>query len=174
VATSVAHENLLDEGLLHGVAPSTGETMLKTRADVKPYPRAQTIIPNRLTSPSKKTSPLVSFRGKPCSHRRGRKESGKKGLHSSSKPSFLKVKTRAESYAQRHRETRPCPSSSAMKDPSAAPVCARSPPTSAIHGKDWGKQFASSPMAVSAGGSHGFVVAHVTPEARTSAAPSPS
>jgi dihydroxy-acid dehydratase len=159
-------KTLLDKGLLHGDPLTvTGETMAQTLKDVKPYPNGQTII-MPFVKPIKKDSHIVVFYGNLAPEGAVGKISGKEGLRFAGKAIVFEGEEKALK---------------AILDGTVKPghvVVIRSEgpkggpgmremlsPTSAIMGKGLGKEVALITDGRFSGGSHGFVVGHVTPEA---------
>jgi dihydroxy-acid dehydratase len=159
-------KTLLDKGLLHGDALTvTGETMAQTLAGVKPYPAGQTII-QPFDRPIKKDSHLVILRGNLASEGAVAKISGKEGLKFSGKARVFNSEEAAlekildgsivkgDVIVIRYEGPRGGPGMREMLSP-----------TSAIMGKGLGKDVALITDGRFSGGSHGFVVGHITPEA---------
>jgi dihydroxy-acid dehydratase len=159
-------KTLLDKGLLHGDALTvTGETMAQTLAGVKPYPASQTII-QPFDRPIKKDSHLVILRGNLASEGAVAKISGKEGLKFSGKARVFNSEEAAlekildgsivkgDVIVIRYEGPRGGPGMREMLSP-----------TSAIMGKGLGKDVALITDGRFSGGSHGFVVGHITPEA---------
>jgi dihydroxy-acid dehydratase len=157
---------LLDKGLLHGDALTvTGQTMAETLAEVKPYPQGQTII-HPFIKPIKKDSHLVILYGNLATEGAVAKISGKEGLHFSGKAIVFDSEEKALAailggavkashvVVVRYEGPRGGPGMREMLSP-----------TSAIMGKGLGKDVALITDGRFSGGSHGFVVGHVTPEA---------
>jgi dihydroxy-acid dehydratase len=159
-------KTLLDKGLLHGDALTvTGETMAQTLSSVKPYPAHQTII-QPFDKPIKKDSHLVILRGNLASEGAVAKISGKEGLKFSGKARVFNSEEAAlekildgsivkgDVIVIRYEGPRGGPGMREMLSP-----------TSAIMGKGLGKDVALITDGRFSGGSHGFVVGHITPEA---------
>ena len=159
-------KTLLDAGLLHGDCLTvTGETMAETLASVKPYPPGQTII-RPLDQPIKKDSHLVIFYGNLAPTGAVGKISGKEGLRFAgtarvfnSEESALKAILdgkikKGDVVVVRFEGPRGGPGMREMLSP-----------TSAIMGRGLGKDVALITDGRFSGGSHGFVVGHITPEA---------
>ena len=139
--------------------------MAGTLRDVKPYPPGQTII-QPLDKPIKKDSHLVIFYGNLASEGAVGKISGKEGLRFegkarvfNSEESALKAILdgtikRGDVVVVRYEGPRGGPGMREMLSP-----------TSAIMGRGLGKDVALITDGRFSGGSHGFVVGHVTPEA---------
>jgi dihydroxy-acid dehydratase len=158
-------KTLLDAELLHGDCLTvTGQTMAETLADVKPYPNGQQII-RPLDNPIKKDSHLVIFYGNLAPGGAVGKITGKEGiaLHRQSH----RVRRRregAQSHSRRHGQAGHViviRSEGPKGGPGMREMLA---PTSAIMGKGLGKDVALITDGRFSGGSHGFVVGHVTPE----------
>jgi dihydroxy-acid dehydratase len=159
-------KTLLDKGLLHGDALTvTGETMAQTLASVKPYPAGQTII-QPFDKPIKKDSHLVILRGNLASEgavakitgKEGMKFSGKARVFNSEEAALEKILdgyiVKGDVIVIRYEGPRGGPGMREMLSP-----------TSAIMGKGLGKDVALITDGRFSGGSHGFVVGHITPEA---------
>ena len=159
-------KTLLDKGLLHGDALTvTGETMAQTLANVKPYPASQTII-QPFDKPIKKDSHIVILRGNLASEGAVAKISGKEGLKftgrarvfNSEEAALEKILdgsiVKGDVVVIRYEGPRGGPGMREMLSP-----------TSAIMGKGLGKDVALITDGRFSGGSHGFVVGHITPEA---------
>ena len=157
---------LLDEGLLHGdVMTVTGQTMRENLRKAPKYPKGQDII-RPFSNPIKPTSHLVVFRGNLCPGGAVGKISGKEGLHfegraivfeneESALQGILGGKVRkGHVVVVRYEGPRGGPGMREMLSP-----------TSAIMGKGLGKDVALITDGRFSGGSHGFVIGHVTPEA---------
>src|SRR4051812_22634192 len=159
-------KTLLDEGLLHGDALTvTGETMAETLKDVQPYPDRQTII-MPLDKPIKKDSHLVILYGNLAPEGAVAKITGKEGLRFTGRAIVFNSEEAAlhaildgtvkagHVIVVRYEGPRGGPGMREMLSP-----------TSAIMGKGLGKEVALITDGRFSGGSHGFVVGHVTPEA---------
>src|SRR5579862_7853912 len=157
---------LLDRGLLHGDALTvTGETMAQTLEDVRPYPNGQTII-QPLDKPIKKNSHLVILYGNMASEGAVAKITGKEGLRFTGRARVFNSEEQAltaildgtivkgDVVVIRYEGPRGGPGMREMLSP-----------TSAIMGKGLGKDVALITDGRFSGGSHGFVVGHITPEA---------
>jgi dihydroxy-acid dehydratase len=156
---------LLDKGLLHGDALTvTGETMAETLKNVKPYPAGQTII-QPFDKPIKKDSHLVILRGNLAPEGAVAKISGKEGLQFSGKAIVFEGEEKALT-AILDGTVKPghvivIRSEGPKGGPGMREMLA---PTSAVMGKGLGKEVALITDGRFSGGSHGFVVGHVTPE----------
>ena len=157
---------LLEEGLMHGGCLTvTGKTLKDNLRGVKPYPKSQQVI-RPFSNPVKKDGHLVVLRGNLAAEGAVAKISGKEGLHFSG---TAKVYNSEESALQailngtikkghviviRYEGPRGGPGMREMLSP-----------TSAVMGKGLGKDVALITDGRFSGGSHGFVVGHITPEA---------
>jgi dihydroxy-acid dehydratase len=159
-------KTLLDAGLLHGDALTvTGQTMAQTLADVKPYPKGQTII-RPLDNPIKKDSHLVILRGNLAPEGAVAKISGKEGLSFTGKAIVFEGEEKALKAILNGTVKAGHVVVIRTEGPKGAPGMREMlSPTSAIMGKGLGKEVALITDGRFSGGSHGFVVGHVTPEA---------
>ncbi len=157
---------LLDAKLLHGDCLTvTGKTLAENLKDVKPYPEGQQII-LPLSHPIKKDSHLVILYGNLASEGAVAKISGKEGLTFSGTAKVFNSEEAAltrildgtikkgDVVVIRYEGPRGGPGMREMLSP-----------TSAVMGKGLGKEVALITDGRFSGGSHGFVVGHITPEA---------
>ena len=157
---------LLDKKLLHGEALTvTGETLAETLADVAPYPAGQTII-HDFDQPIKKTSHLVILRGNLANEGAVAKISGKEGLRFSGKAIVFESEEKAMKAILNGTVKKGHVIVIRYEGPKGGPGMREMlSPTSAIMGKGLGKEVALITDGRFSGGSHGFVVGHITPEA---------
>jgi dihydroxy-acid dehydratase len=157
---------LLDKKLLHGGALTvTGETLAETLAGVKPYPTGQTII-HGFEDPIKKDSHLVILRGNLASQGAVAKISGKEGLSFSGKAIVFDSEEKAMQAILNGTVKKGHVIVIRYEGPKGGPGMREMlSPTSAIMGKGLGKEVALITDGRFSGGSHGFVVGHITPEA---------
>jgi dihydroxy-acid dehydratase len=157
---------LLDKKLLHGDALTvTGETMAQTLASVKPYPATQTII-HGFDNPIKKDSHLVILRGNLASDGAVAKISGKEGLRFEGKAIVFESEEKAMKAILNGTVKKGHVIVIRYEGPKGGPGMREMlSPTSAIMGKGLGKDVALITDGRFSGGSHGFVVGHITPEA---------
>ncbi len=159
-------KTLLDAGLLHGECLTvTGATLAENLHAVQPYPVAQQII-RPLTDPIKKDSHLVVLYGNLAPEGAVAKITGKEGLNfkgrarvfdseEASLQGILGGKVKAgDVVVIRYEGPRGGPGMREMLSP-----------TGAIIGKGLGQDVALITDGRFSGGSHGFVVGHVSPEA---------
>ncbi len=157
---------LLDAGLLHGDALTvTGATLADDLASVAPYPSGQQIV-RPMSEPIKRDSHLVVLYGNLAPEGAVAKITGKEGLAFAgrarvfdSEESALQaildgIVVAGDVVVIRYEGPRGGPGMREMLSP-----------TGAIMGKGLGDKVALITDGRFSGGSHGFVVGHVTPEA---------
>jgi dihydroxy-acid dehydratase len=159
-------KTLLDRGLLHGDALTvTGHTMAQTLDGVKPYPNGQTII-QPFVKPIKKDSHLVILYGNLAPEGAVAKISGKEGLRFTGKALVFESEEAALKAILNGTVKKGHVMVIRSEGPKGGPGMREMlSPTSAIMGKGLGKDVALITDGRFSGGSHGFVVGHVTPEA---------
>jgi dihydroxy-acid dehydratase len=159
-------KTLLDAGLLHGDCLTvTGETIAETLANVKPYPQGQTII-QPIDKPIKKNSHLVVFYGNLSPEGAVGKISGKEGLRFEGKAIVFEGEEKALQAILKGTVKKGHVVVVRSEGPKGGPGMREMlSPTSAIMGRGLGKDVALITDGRFSGGSHGFVVGHVTPEA---------
>ena len=157
---------LLEAGLIDGDCMTvTGKTLKQNLKNVKPYPKRQQII-HPLNNPIKKDSHLVILYGNLAPEGAVAKISGKEGLSFTGK---AKVFASEEAALKKILD-------GGIKAGDVIVIRYEGPiggpgmremlsPTSAIMGKGLGKDVALITDGRFSGGSHGFVVGHITPEA---------
>ena len=159
-------KSLLKAGLLHGECLTvTGKTLAQNLAPVKPYPKGQTVI-RSLKHPIKKDGHLVILHGNLAAEGAVAKISGKEGMR------FV---GRARVFESEEAALRRILDGTVVKGdviviryegPRGGPGMREMlSPTSAVMGKGLGKDVALITDGRFSGGSHGFVVGHITPEA---------
>ncbi len=159
-------KTLLEAGLLHGDCLTvTGKTLRENLKGVKPYPKNQQII-RSLENPIKKESHLVILYGNLAPTGAVAKISGKEGLaftgtarvFESEEAALKKILDgtiiKGDVIVVRYEGPKGGPGMREMLSP-----------TSAIMGRGLGKDVALITDGRFSGGSHGFVVGHITPEA---------
>ncbi len=157
---------LLEKGLLHGDCMTvTGRTVRENLEAVKPYPAGQSII-RAWEDPIKAESHLVILYGNLASTGAVAKISGKEGTVFSGLARVFEAEEEAmerildgtvvkgDVIVIRYEGPRGGPGMREMLSP-----------TSAVMGKGLGKDVALITDGRFSGGSHGFVVGHITPEA---------
>ena len=157
---------LLDAGLLHGDCMTvTGKTMAENLADVKPYPAGQDII-RALDNPIKKDSHLVVLYGNIASTGAVAKITGKEGLSFTGNARVFESEEAALAAILDDTVVKDDVLVIRYEGPIGGPGMREMlSPTGAIMGKGLGKDVALITDGRFSGGSHGFVVGHVTPEA---------
>ena len=157
---------LLDAGLLHGDCMTvTGKTMAENLAEVNPYPEGQDII-HKLSDPIKKDSHLVVLYGNLAPTGSVAKISGKEGLKFSGNARVFESEENALSAILDGTVVKDDVIVIRHEGPVGGPGMREMlSPTGAIMGKGMGKDVALITDGRFSGGSHGFVVGHVTPEA---------
>jgi dihydroxy-acid dehydratase len=157
---------LMKEGLIDGNCMTvTGKTLKQNLALIKPYPKKQDII-RPMSRPIKKQGHLVILKGNLAPDGAVAKISGKEGLQfegkavvfNSEEQARKKIKNGAGKYGNvvviRYEGPQGGPGMREMLSP-----------TSAIMGRGLGKEVALITDGRFSGGSHGFVIGHITPEA---------
>lgn len=158
---------LVEEGLMHGDCLTvTGRTMKENLKKSKiVYPKGQQII-RPLKDPIKKDSHLVIFKGNLCPQGAVGKISGKEGLTFTGKAIVFDSEEKALDAILNDKVKKGHVIVVRMEGPKGGPGMREMlSPTSAIMGKGLGKDVALITDGRFSGGSHGFVVGHVTPEA---------
>ncbi|MGH6831201.1 MAG: dihydroxy-acid dehydratase, partial [Methylocella sp.] len=158
-------KTLLDQGLLHGDCVTvTGKTLAENLAGVGPYPEGQEII-RPVSNPIKKDSHLVILHGNLAAQGAVAKITGKEGLcftggacvfecEEDALQSILNGTVKAgDVIVIRYEGPRGGPGMREMLSP-----------TSAVMGKGLGGRVALITDGRFSGGTHGFVVGHITPE----------
>jgi dihydroxy-acid dehydratase len=159
-------KQLLDAGLLHGDCLTvTGNTLAENLKDVAPYPSGQDII-RPVNDPIKPDSHLVVLYGNLAPEGAVAKISGKEGM---------RFEGTAKVFASEETALKAILDGKIVKGdvvviryegPVGGPGMREMlSPTSAIMGRGLGKDVALITDGRFSGGSHGFVVGHVTPEA---------
>jgi len=157
---------LLDQGLLHGDCLTvTGKTLAENLVDVKPYPDGQKIV-RPFDKPIKKDSHLVILYGNLAPSGAVAKITGHEGLSFSGTARVFHGEeagmaaildgtvVKGDVVVIRYEGPRGGPGMREMLSP-----------TSAINGRELSAEVALITDGRFSGGSHGFVVGHITPEA---------
>jgi len=159
-------KRMLDKGLLHGDCLTvTGKTLAENLADVADYPEGQDII-RSFDNPIKADSHLIVLKGNLAPEGSMAKITGKEGLYFqgnarvyASEEDALQGILNGEVVAKDVIVIR-------YEGPKGGPGMREMlSPTSAVMGKGLGKEVALITDGRFSGGSHGFVVGHITPEA---------
>ena len=157
---------LQNEGLLHGDCLTvTGKTLAENLEDVKPYPADQKVI-RPMDNPVKKDSHLVVLRGNIATEGAVAKITGHEGLQftgtakcfhgeeAALKAILAGLIVSGDVLVIRYEGPRGGPGMREMLSP-----------TSAINGRGLSDSVALVTDGRFSGGSHGFVIGHITPEA---------
>ena len=161
-------KRLLDAGLLHGDCHTvTGQTMAETLAGVHPYPKGQTII-RPMDQPLKKSSHLVVLYGNLAPEGAVAKITGQEGLRFTGRARVFNSEEQALERILDGTIVKGDVVVIRYEGPKGGPGMREMlSPTSAIMGKGLGRHVALITDGRFSGGSHGFVVGHITPEAYT-------
>ena len=159
-------KTLLRKGLLHGDCLTvTGKTLKQNLANVGPYPKGQDVV-RPFNRPVKKDSHLVILKGNLSPTGAVAKISGKEGLQFTGSAKVYDSEEKAlkaildgnvkagDVIVIRYEGPKGGPGMREMLSP-----------TSAVMGRGLGKEVALITDGRFSGGSHGFVVGHITPEA---------
>ena len=157
---------LLDEGLLHGNCLTvTGKTLAENLADVAPYPDGQDMI-HDMAHPIKKDSHLVVLYGNLANEGSVAKITGKEGLCFTGNAKVFDAEEQALQSILNGEIIKGDVIVIRYEGPKGGPGMREMlSPTSAIMGKGLGKDVALVTDGRFSGGTHGFVVGHITPEA---------
>jgi len=157
---------MLDRGMLHGHCMTvTGKTLAENLKDVKAYPAGQEIIQS-FDKPIKKDSHLVILRGNLAPNGAVAKLTGKEGLAFTGTARVFNSEEESLKGILNGTVVSGDVLVIRFEGPKGAPGMREMlSPTSAIMGKGLGKYVALITDGRFSGGSHGFVVGHITPEA---------
>jgi dihydroxy-acid dehydratase len=157
---------LLDEKLIEGdVMTVTGKTMRENLAKVKPYPKGQEVI-RSFANPIKKDGHLIILRGNLAPQGAVAKITGKEGLTFSGEARVFDSEEQAMTAILAGKIKKGHVVVIRREGPKGGPGMREMlGPTSAIMGRGLGKDVALITDGRFSGGSHGFVVGHITPEA---------
>jgi dihydroxy-acid dehydratase len=161
-------KTLLDAGLLHGDCLTvTGRTVAENLKNVRPYPEGQDVVRD-IHNPIKKDSHLVILYGNLAPNGAVAKITGKEGLTFTGKAIVFESEETALAAILDGTVKPGHVMVIRYEGPKGGPGMREMlSPTSAIMGKGLGKQVALITDGRFSGGSHGFVVGHITPEAYT-------
>ncbi len=159
-------KTLLDAGLLHGGCLSvTGKTLAENLADVQPYPDGQDIV-RSLENPIKPDSHLAILYGNLAPEGAVAKISGKEGMRFSGSARVFPSEEEALTAILDGTVVAGDVVVIRYEGPKGGPGMREMlSPTGAIIGRGLGDKVALITDGRFSGGSHGFVVGHVTPEA---------
>ncbi|TSA41799.1 MAG: dihydroxy-acid dehydratase [Methylococcaceae bacterium] len=157
---------LLDAGLLHGECLTvTGKTLAENLANVAPYPEGQDMV-HDLAHPIKKDSHLVVLYGNLAPEGAVAKITGKEGLVFTGTAKVFDTEELALQSILNGNIIKGDVIVIRYEGPKGGPGMREMlSPTSAIMGKGLGKDVALITDGRFSGGTHGFVVGHITPEA---------
>jgi dihydroxy-acid dehydratase len=157
---------LLDAGLLHGNCMTvTGKTLEENLADVAPYPPEQTII-RPFSNPIKKDSHLVILYGNLAPEGAVAKITGHEGLRFTGTAKVYHGEEAAMAAIMDGTVGRGDVVVVRYEGPKGGPGMREMlSPTSAINGRGLAEHVALITDGRFSGGSHGFVIGHITPEA---------
>ena len=157
---------MLDAGLLHGECLTvTGKTLARNLARVKPYPKNQDIV-HAFDNPIKADSHLVVLYGNLAPEGAVAKISGKEGVRFAGKARIFASEEQALKSILDGTVKKGDVIVVRYEGPKGGPGMREMlSPTSAIMGRGLGGDVAFITDGRFSGGSHGFVVGHVTPEA---------
>ena len=159
-------KRLLDAGLLHGECLTvTGRTLAENLRDVADYPQGQDII-RPLSEPIKKDSHLVVMYGNLAPEGAVAKISGKEGLRFAVTARVFDGEERATTAILAGKVKPGDVVVIRYEGPRGGPGMREMlSPTGAIMGRGLGDKVALITDGRFSGGSHGFVVGHISPEA---------
>ena len=159
---------LLDQGLLHGDCLTvTGKTLAENLADMAPYPDGQDII-RSLDNPIKKDSHLAILYGNLATEGAVAKITGKEGLVFTGSAKVFEAEEQALQSILKGEIVKGDVIVIRYEGPRGGPGMREMlSPTSAVMGKGLGQEVALITDGRFSGGTHGFVVGHITPEAHS-------
>ncbi len=158
---------LLKAGLLHGDCLTvTGKTLKQNLARVKAYPKSQQVI-RPFSNPVKQTGHLVVLYGNLAPEGAVAKISGKEGTRFAGKARVFRSEEEALARILDGTVKKGHVVVIRYEGPKGGPGMREMlAPTSALIGRGLGKDVALITDGRFSGGSHGFVVGHITPEAQ--------
>jgi dihydroxy-acid dehydratase len=159
-------KTLLAEGLLHGDCLTvSGKSLKQNLAKAKPYPEGQTIV-RPFKNPIKPESHVVVLYGNLAPEGAVAKISGKEGLSFAGPAKVFESEEQANRAILDDKIRKGDVIVIRYEGPKGGPGMREMlAPTSAIIGKGLGDQVALITDGRFSGGSHGFVIGHITPEA---------
>ncbi len=162
---------LLDKGLLHGDCLTvTGKTLAENLADVKSYPEGQDMI-RPMDNPIKKDSHLAILYGNLATQGSVAKITGKEGLIFTGSAKVFDAEEEALQSILNGDIVKGDVIVIRYEGPQGGPGMREMlSPTSAVMGKGLGQDVALITDGRFSGGTHGFVVGHITPEAHAGGA----
>lgn len=162
---------LLDQGLLHGDCLTvTGKSLAENLAEVAPYPDGQDMI-RPLSNPIKKDSHLAVLYGNLATEGSVAKITGKEGLVFTGSAKVFDAEEEALQSILKGDIVKGDIIVIRYEGPQGGPGMREMlSPTSAVMGKGLGQDVALITDGRFSGGTHGFVVGHITPEAHVGGA----
>jgi dihydroxy-acid dehydratase len=159
-------KTLLEEGLLHGDCLTvTGKTLAENLADVAPYPDGQNVI-RPMSDPIKKDSHLVVLYGNLAPTGAVAKITGHEGLSFTGSAKCFHGEEAAMAAIMDGAINKGDVVVVRYEGPKGGPGMREMlSPTSAINGRGLSQDVALITDGRFSGGSHGFVIGHITPEA---------
>ena len=159
-------KTLLQEGMLHGDCLTvTGKTLAENLADVAPYPAEQKII-RPLSNPIKKDSHLVILYGNLAPTGAVAKITGHEGLQFTGPARCFHGEEAAMTAIMAGAVVKGDVVVVRYEGPKGGPGMREMlSPTSALNGRGLSQDVALITDGRFSGGSHGFVIGHITPEA---------
>jgi dihydroxy-acid dehydratase len=157
---------LVEENLLHGDCLTvTGKTLKDNLRDIAPYPKNQNIVKS-FKNPIKQEGHLTILSGNLAPEGSVAKISGKEGLFFEGKARVFNSEEDAFKAIVKNKVVKGDVLIIRYEGPKGGPGMREMlSPTSAIIGKGLGKDVALITDGRFSGGSHGFVVGHISPEA---------
>lgn len=158
---------LLEKGLLHGDCVTvTGKTIAENLKGVKPYPKGQDVV-RGFDDPVKQDGHLIILRGNLAETGAVAKISGKEGTQFTGHAQVFDSEEAALKAILNGTIKKGHVIVIRYEGPKGGPGMREMlAPTSAVMGKGLGKDVALITDGRFSGGSHGFVVGHITPEAQ--------
>lgn len=159
-------KRLLDQGLLHGDCLTvTGKTLKENLKSAKKYPKSQKIV-HSFKDPIKKNSHIVILRGNIATEGAVAKISGHEGDVFTGKAIVFDSEEQSMKAILQGRVKKGHVVVIRYEGPKGGPGMREMlGPTSAIMGRGLGQDVALITDGRFSGGTHGFVVGHITPEA---------
>ena len=159
-------KNLVNKKLMHGDCLTvSGKTLAQNLKNIKPYPSNQKII-MPLTSPVKKDGHLIVLRGNIAPDGAVAKISGKEGTYFKGKAKVFESEEQCLKTILSGKISKGTVIVIRSEGPVGGPGMREMlSPTSAIMGQGLGDHVALITDGRFSGGSHGFVVGHIAPEA---------
>lgn len=164
--TAPLMKRLIEEGLMDGgLLTVTGRTLKENLRNVRPYPAKQAII-RPLSAPIKPTGHLVILRGNLAPEGAVAKITGHEGVRFEGRAIVFESEESALAAILKGRVKKGHVVVIRNEGPRGGPGMREMlSPTSAIMGRGLGKDVALITDGRFSGGSHGFVVGHLSPEA---------